>query len=154
MGLAGEAHSHRQEESAMSVVLNPYLSFRDNTREAMEFYRSVFGGELTVSTFAELGGAQDPSDESLVMHSQLTTEQGLTLMASDTPSRMELREGSNISVSLSGDDDATLRGYWERLSQDGTVSMPLEKAPWGDSFGMCTDRFGTAWLVNISGGAA
>ncbi|HEX5561567.1 MAG TPA: VOC family protein [Nocardioidaceae bacterium] len=136
----------------MSVVLNPYLSFRDNARAAMEFYQSVFGGELTVSTFAELGGAQDPSEADLVMHAQLSTEH-LTLMGSDTPSRMELPERSSISVSLSGDDDATLRGYWDRLCEDGTVSMPLEKAPWGDSFGMCTDRFGTAWLVNISGSA-
>ena len=137
----------------MSVVLNPYLSFRDNAREAMEFYRSVFGGDLTVSTFGELGAVEDPAEKDKVMHAQLTTERGLTLMASDTPPGMDLQQGSSISVSLSGDDEAELRGYWDGLSRDGTVAMPLEKAPWGDTFGMCTDRFGTAWMVNIAGGS-
>lgn len=134
----------------MTTRLNPYLGFRDTAKEAMEFYRSVFGGELTLSTFAELQGADDPADQDKIMHSQLMTENGLTLMASDTPSSMEYNPGSNYSISLSGDDDAELRGYWEKLSESGTVTMPLEKAPWGDSFGMCVDKYGVSWLVNIS----
>ena len=134
----------------MTTRLNPYLGFRDTAKEAMEFYRSVFGGELTLSTFAELQGADDPADQDKIMHSQLMTENGLTLMASDTPSSMEYNPGSNYSISLSGDDDAELRGYWEKLSQSGTVTMALEKAPWGDSFGMCVDKYGVSWLVNIS----
>src|SRR3954451_20036822 len=138
----------------MVTRLNPYLSFRDNAREAIEFYHSVFGGELTISTFGELQAAQDPAEADKVMHSMLVTEGGLTLMASDTPSRMEYTPGNNYSVSLSGEDDGELRGYWEKLSDGGTVTMPLEKAPWGDSFGMCADRFGVSWLVNISGGEA
>jgi PhnB protein len=64
---------------------------------------------------------------------------------------MDHTPGSNISVSLSGDDDAELRGYWDRLSASGTVTVPLEKAAWGDSFGMCTDGYGVTWLVNIVG---
>ena len=138
----------------MTSLLNPYLTFDGNAREAMEFYRSVFGGELTLSTFAELQGADDPADQDKIMHSQLMTDNGLTLMASDTPSSMEYNPGSNYSISLSGDDDAELRGYWEKLSEKGTVTMPLEKAPWGDSFGMCTDRYGVNWMVNISGTSA
>ena len=134
----------------MTTRLNPYLGFRDTAKEAMEFYRSVFGGELTLSTFAELQGADDPADQDKIMHSQLMTENGLTLMASDTPSSMEYNPGSNYSISLSGDDDAELRGYWEKLSESGTVTMALEKAPWGDSFGMCVDKYGVSWLVNIS----
>jgi PhnB protein len=134
----------------VTTRLNPYLGFRDTAKEAMEFYRSVFGGELTLSTFAELQGADDPADQDKIMHSQLMTENGLTLMASDTPSSMEYNPGSNYSISLSGDDDADLRGYWEKLSESGTVTMPLEKAPWGDSFGMCVDKYGVSWLVNIS----
>jgi PhnB protein len=85
------------------------------------------------------------------MHSMLTTDSGLVLMASDTPNRMDYTPGNNYSISLSGDDDAELRGYWEKLSAGGTVAMPLGPAPWGDSFGMCTDRFGVNWLVNIAG---
>jgi PhnB protein len=138
----------------MTTRLNPYLSFRDNAREAIEFYHSVFGGELTISTFGELQASQDPAEADKVMHSMLVTEGGLTLMASDTPSRMEYTPGNNYSVSLSGEDDGELRGYWEKLSDGGTVTMPLEQAPWGDTFGMCADRFGVSWLVNISGAEA
>jgi PhnB protein len=134
----------------VTTRLNPYLGFRDTAREAMEFYHSVFGGDLTISTFAEMHGNDDPGDQDKIMHSMLTTESGLTLMASDTPSNMEYTPGTNYSISLSGDDEAELRGYWEKLSADGTVTMPLEKAPWGDSFGMCVDKYGVSWLVNIS----
>ena len=134
----------------MTTRLNPYLSFRDNAREAMEFYKSVFGGELQSNTFKDFGLSQDPSDDDKVMHSMLEAPNGMVLMGADTPSAMEVQSGSSISISLSGDDEAELRGYFEKLSADGTVTMPLEKAPWGDHFGMCTDRFGVSWLVNIS----
>ena len=138
----------------MGVKLNPYLSFKDNARAAIEFYKSVFGGELQMSTFKEGGMPTDPGTEDLVMHAQLEAPNGITLMASDTPPGMEYRPGTNISISLSGNDEKTLRGYWEKLSAGGTTMMPLEKAPWGDTFGMCTDKFGIPWLVNISGASA
>jgi PhnB protein len=134
----------------MNTLLNPYLGFRDNARQAMDFYQSVFGGELVRSTFEEYQASEDPAEKDKIMHSTLTTENGLVLMAADTPNTMDYTPGTNISVSLSGDDDAELRGYWEKLSEGGTVGMPLEQAPWGDSFGMCTDKFGVSWLVNIS----
>jgi PhnB protein len=134
----------------MTTLLNPYLSFRDNAREAMTFYQSIFGGDLTTSTFGEYGASQDPAEQDKVMHAHLTTPSGLVLMASDTPNSMELPAASNISVSISGDDADALRSYWDGLTADGTVTMPLEPAPWGDTFGMCTDRFGTNWLVSIS----
>jgi PhnB protein len=136
----------------VTTRLNPYLGFRDQARDAMEFYHSVFGGELTLTTFGEMqGSSDDPGDQDKIMHSMLTTDSGLALMASDTPSSMEYAPGSNYSISLSGDDDTELRGYWEKLSDGGNVTMPLEKAPWGDSFGMCVDKYGVSWLVNISG---
>jgi PhnB protein len=134
----------------MTVRLNPYLSFRDNAREAMTFYESVFGGELTVSTFADFHASADPSEQNKIMHSQLETPDGLVLMAADTPDGMEYRPQAGVSVSLSGDDEARLRGYWERLSEGGTVTMPFERAPWGATFGMCVDRFGTSWMVNVA----
>jgi len=137
----------------MAVQLNPYLSFRDNARQAMEFYRSVFGGELNVSTFGDFQASQDPAEQDKVMHAQLTADHGLVLMGSDTPAHMEYTTGTNYSVSLSGDDEATLRGYWDKLSADATVTVPLDKAPWGDTFGMCVDKFGVSWLVNIAGSA-
>ena len=134
----------------MTVRLNPYLSFRDNAREAMTFYHSVFGGELTVSTFAEYHASADPTEQHNIMHSQLETPDGLVLMGADTPEGMEYRPQAGVSVSLSGDDEARLRGYWERLSEGGSVTVPFEKAPWGDTFGMCVDRFGTNWMVNVA----
>ena len=138
----------------MTVRLNPYLSFSDNAREALEFYRSVFGGELTFMTFAEGGPvSDDPADADKIMHGQLETEDGITLMGADTPGDME-HEAGGFAVSLSGDDDSTLRGYWEALSEGGTVIEPLATAPWGDSFGMCADRFGVTWMVNIAGSQA
>jgi PhnB protein len=135
----------------MTVRLNPYLNFRDNAREAMTFYHSVLGGDLDVSTFADFHASEDPAEQDKVMHSQLETPDGLVLMAADTPNRMEYRPQAGVAVSLSGDDEAKLRGYWERLSEDGTVTMPFEKAPWGDTFGMCVDRYGTSWMVNAAG---
>lgn len=135
----------------MSTRLNPYLGFRDTAREAMDFYQSVLGGELVRNTFGEFQASDDPAEQDKIMHSQLTTDGGLTLMAADTPNSMDYQPGSNHSVSLSGDDDAELRGYWDKLSDGGTVAMPLEPAPWGDSFGMCVDKFGVTWMVNIAG---
>ena len=135
----------------MATRLNPYLSFRDTAREAMEFYRTVFGGELTVNTFGESQASEDPAEQDKVMHAQLETDSGFVLMGADTPNSMDLATGSNISVSLSGDDEPELRGYWEKLSDGGTVIEPLVQAPWGDTFGMCTDRFGVTWMVNIAG---
>ena len=135
----------------MQSRLNPYLSFRDNAREAMEFYRSVFGGTLQMNTFAEFGASEDPSEADKIMHSMLEADNGIVFMAADTPGSMEHRPGTNMSMSLSGDDDAELSGYFEKLSEGGTVNQPLEAAPWGDKFGMLTDRFGIDWMVNISG---
>jgi PhnB protein len=135
----------------MPSVLNPYLNFSDSAREALEFYRSVFGGELNVSTFGESGMSDDPAQADKVMHGQLSTQNGFTLMASDTPPGMPLTQGDSISISLSGDDSAELSRYWEKLVDGGAVTVPLEQAPWGDTFGMCVDRFGVNWLVNIAG---
>jgi PhnB protein len=138
----------------MTTQLSPYLSFRDNARQAMDFYHSVLGGELTASTFAEFQASDDPAEQDKIMHSMLTTSGGLVLMASDTPSRMDYTPGNNFSISLSGDkaDEDELRGYWDKLAAGGTQTMPLGPAPWGDIFGMCTDKFGINWLVNIAGG--
>jgi PhnB protein len=134
----------------MASQLNPYISFSDNARQAFEFYRDVFGGNLTLSTFGEFGQSEGGD---LIMHGALETDKGFHLMGADTPPGMERREGSAITISLSG-DDAELRGYWDKLSSGGTVTMPLEKQMWGDEFGMCVDQFGVAWMVNIAGDSA
>jgi PhnB protein len=133
----------------MTTRLNPYLNFNGDARAAMEFYKSVFGGELLLSTFADFQMAHDPSENDLVMHAHLTSPNDLVLMGADTPASMGYHPGDNYSVSLSGDDDAELRGYWNGLTEGGTIIEPLTVAPWGDAFGMFKDRFGVSWLVNI-----
>ncbi|MBT2503854.1 VOC family protein [Curtobacterium sp. ISL-83] len=138
----------------MTVNLNPYLGFRDQAREALDFYHSVFGGELKVGTFGEMMPTADPADADKVMHGQIEGEHGVVLMASDAPTGMEGPTVSNISVSLSGDDEAFLTRCWNGLAEGANVIEPLTKAPWGDTFGMLTDRFGITWLVNVSGVAA
>lgn len=134
----------------MPTRLNPYLSFLDNTRQAMEFYQTVFGGKLTMSTFKDYHASQDPSEDDKIMHSELEAENGIYFMASDTPNRMEYKVGTTMSMSLSGENEAELRGYFEKLAVGGTISMPMEKAPWGDTFGMLKDKFGVDWLVNVA----
>ncbi|MFD1812968.1 VOC family protein [Rhodococcus gannanensis] len=134
----------------MSSRLNPYISLKDNARAAMEFYRSVFGGELALNTFGEFGDRDAPGAD-LIMHGMLETPQGFTLMAADTPPGMEHNPGTNFAVSLSGDDADELNGWWAKLSDGGAVQVPLEKQMWGDTFGMCLDRFGVGWMVNIAG---
>ncbi|HEY3633384.1 MAG TPA: VOC family protein [Jatrophihabitantaceae bacterium] len=133
----------------MATRLNPYLNFANEAGPAMEFYQSVFGGELTQNTYGELQLSHGPDDDAKIMHSVLDTPNGLTLMAADSPS--DLEPGTNGSISVSGDDEAELRGYWDKLSDGGTVTYPLAVAPWGDTFGMCTDKYGISWLVNIAG---
>ena len=135
----------------MATHLNPYLCFPDNARQAMEFYHSVFGGELALSTFGEFHASEDPAEQDKIMHGMLTSPSGLVLMGADTPNGMDYNPGDNISVSLSGEDEAELRGYWEKLTDGATITMPLNAAPWGDTFGMCADKFGVNWLVNIAG---
>jgi|tagenome__1003787_1003787.scaffolds.fasta_scaffold20678382_2 PhnB protein len=134
-------------EDTMASRLNPYLNFDGNAREAMEYYRDVFGGELRVSTFGEFGMEGAGSDK--IMHAQLETPSGYTLMASDTAPGMQRTTGDAITVSLSGEDGDELRGYWDKLSDGGQVTMQFEKQMWGDEFGMCVDRYGVPWMIDV-----
>jgi len=132
----------------MASRLNPYISFNGNARQAMEFYKDVFGGDLAVNTFGEYGMEGPQADK--VMHAMLEAPSGFTLMGADYPPGSERQHGNDNTISLSGEDESELRGYWDKLSDGGTVTMPLEKQMWGDTFGMCTDKFGHDWMVNIT----
>ena len=132
----------------MPLRLNPYITFAGDAREAMEFYQAALGGELVVNTFGEYGDAGPDSDK--VMHANLETSDGFTLMASDTPPGTESPQGSSITVSLSGEDEDRLRGFWDKLTEGAEIDMPLEKQMWGDVFGQFTDRFGIRWMLNIT----
>lgn len=133
----------------MASRLNPYLTFDGNTREAIEFYQQALGGTLAVNMFGEYG-QDDPAIKDKILHARLETPSGFTLMASDSPPGVEVTSGNNMAISLSGDDEAELRGYWDKLCEGGTITMPLEQQMWGDVFGICNDRFGMTWMVNIT----
>lgn len=134
----------------MSITLNPYLTFDGTCRDAMEFYRSIFGGKLDVLTFGDAGMEGVPGDG--VMHSHLGTDAGFTFMASDGGGQ-PVTHGTGYSMSISGpaEDADAMRSYFEKLSEGGTVTMPLERQMWGDEFGITLDRFGIQWMVNIGG---
>ena len=130
----------------MTARLNPYIGFRGEAREAMQFYERVFGGTLTVNTFGEFDAQHSPEQADRIMHSALETTRGFTIMAGDMG---EGGSGADIAMCLNGDDAEELRGYWRQLSDGGTVQVPLDKQMWGDEFGACVDRFGVSWMVNI-----
>jgi PhnB protein len=130
----------------MAIRLNPYLHFSGDARAAMEFYRSVLGGQLDVMTFGDMGGGGDQFPDDGVMHAFLRSDAGLELMASDGSD--PAASGDKVSCSISGDDVGTLTRYFEGLAEGGTVDVPFEKQVWGDTFGQVTDRFGIRWLVN------
>lgn len=135
----------------MGSILNPYINFDGRAREAMEYYKTVFGGNLELDTFAGFGMVEaDSPDADRIMHGQLETPHGFTLMASDTMTGTPFNPGNNMTVSLSGDDADDLRGFWSALADSGEVAMPLEKAPWGAEFGQLVDRYGVSWMVNVS----
>ena len=132
----------------MTTQLNPYLTFNGNAREAMEFYHSIFGGELKVSTFGEFGNP-DPAVADKVMHAMLTTPKGYLLMASDTAPGTPFNPGTTMTVSLSGDPGEGLEEVWAKLADGGQVNLPFEKQMWGDLFGQLVDKFGTQWMVDV-----
>ena len=136
----------------MKSILNPYISFNNNAREALEFYHSIFGGTIEMSTFKEGGMSDgDPIEDNKIMHGMIQAENGMTFMAADSPKGVEYKTGTNSSISLSGDNEEELTSYYNGLSAGGTIGEPLTKAPWGDTFGMFTDKFGIQWMVNIAG---
>ncbi|GAB3706627.1 VOC family protein [Mariniluteicoccus flavus] len=133
----------------MSMQLNPYITFNGNCTEAMEFYGRALGAAPQTMTFRDSG-----MDIDGVMHSAIATPDGFHIFASDHAEGMgDYTPGTNVQVSLSGDDADALRGYWDKLSEGGNVFMPLEKQMWGDVYGQFADRFGILWHVNIAGDA-
>lgn len=134
----------------MTVILNPYLTFETSAEAAFTWYQSVFGGELVLSRFRDMDPASPEEIADLVMHAHLTAPDGLVLMGADTPSDLGTMVSEQpVSISLSGTDAARLNRFWDLLSIGATIEAALEKAPWGDTFGMLVDQYGVRWMVNI-----
>ncbi len=136
----------------MTSRLNPYIQFDGTAEEALAFYQQVFGGELDLNRFGDYGVTEEPI-AGKIMHGQLETPSGFTLMAADAAPGMQLKPAGNITISLSGDDAGDLSRWFDGLAEGGTVLMPLEKQMWGDVYGMVTDKFGVDWMANIAGDA-
>lgn len=132
------------------IVMNPYIHFNGECRQAMEFYESIFGGKVDYSTYGE--SSSMPVEDKFkdhIMHADLQAD-GLRLMASDSGPMGQGKIGENMSISLSGDERDKLMKYYEGLSKGGNIIVPMAKQTWGDEFGMLTDKFGTKWLININ----
>lgn len=133
----------------MKIALNPYLNFNgSDTAKAMKFYQQVLGGELTMQTFGEAGMAKTDEEKDYIIHAVLKNDD-ISFMASSGHPGLSVKFGDNISMSISGDDEGSLKKYFDGLSVGGSVNMPLEKQFWGDTSGLLTDKFGVQWMVNI-----
>ena len=140
------------------ATLNPYISFRTEAAEALEFYRSVLGGTVETMTFDSMGdtmGPLAPETKNLVMHGSLTLEDGLVLMAADTPPGMDYEAPTaGVTVAMTSadpGDQPRFADYFAKLSEGGTPGVPFEQAPWGDYFGQFVDRFGVSWMFDVAG---
>lgn len=135
----------------MSVLTTPHLNFRGQARAALSFYQSVFGGDLTVVTYADAHNvtAEDEADQ--VMWGQVESPAGLRVMAYDVPAHTPWEPGViPVFVSVRGTDTAELTSYWEKLSDGATVVVPLGPAGWAPLYGMLQDRFGVTWVLDIA----
>jgi PhnB protein len=135
----------------MIIILSPYFMFNGNALDAMKFYHSIFGGELIMQTYGEAPIEINLAMKDKIMHASLTNEYFI-LMASDhiKDEMHKLREGNNISLTLTGSDEKLLTDYFNMLSEQGKIMMPLEKQFWGDIYGTVTDKFGIDWMINIT----
>lgn len=132
----------------MAVNTTTHLNFRGDARAALEFYRSVFGGDLAAVTYQDAGNAEEPADH--VMWGQVLADNGFHVMAYDVPSRMSYDQGENsFFVSLRGTTVEEVTGYWTQLSDRATVVIPMGPAGWAPAYGMLKDRFGVVWVVDV-----
>ncbi|MBO3089735.1 VOC family protein [Cellulomonas dongxiuzhuiae] len=134
----------------MTISTTTHLNFRGQARDALELYRSVFGGDLTAVTYAQAGAVTDPLEADQVMWGQVASAAGFRVMAYDVPSHTAYEPGVNpVFVSVRGTDADELRGHWENLAVGASVRVPLAEAAWSPLYGMLTDRFGVTWVLDL-----
>ncbi|MFC5183831.1 VOC family protein [Actinomadura harenae] len=137
----------------MSVTTTTHLNLRGEARAALEFYRSVFGGDLAVVTYKDAGAVQEESEADQVMWGQVLAANGFHVMAYDVPSRLPYGQGENaFFVSVRGETVEEVTGYWEGLIEGSTIVIPLGPAGWAAAYGMVRDRFGVTWVLDVVSG--
>jgi PhnB protein len=135
--------------------INAYLHFLGNTEEAMNFYKSILGGEFTIfSRFRDVPGGDKMSaaDQKKILHISLTTKSGVIIMATDSLESMEQKVsfGNNIHLCIQADSEAEVDKLFAELSSEGKVEMPVNKTFWGAYFGMCRDKYNVQWMINYT----
>ncbi|MER6164537.1 VOC family protein [Streptomyces violaceorubidus] len=134
----------------MTAKAVTHLNFRGEAREALTFYRSAFGGDLTLVTYQDAGNVQDPAAAHQVMFGQVSSADGPSVMAYDVPSDLPWNRGENaFFVSVRGESAEEITAYWERLAEGATVLRPLGAAQWASLYGMLRDRFGVTWILDV-----
>ncbi|MFD2922494.1 VOC family protein [Halobacillus naozhouensis] len=132
----------------MQKQANPYFTFNGNAKEALDFYKSVFEGEITdVQTFGEADFDTPPEADDRIMHARFTKD-GLFFMVSDTFPGSTSEAGNLISLALELDHEDEINTVYNRLSEGGTVHMELQDTFWGATFAKVKDRFGVTWDLN------
>ncbi len=139
------------------TTVNLYLTFNGNCREAFEFYKTAFGGDFSyLGTFEDMPPSEDhpslpDSEKDKIMHVSLPISDETALMGSDTSTAFgpPVKAGNNFSISINTDSKEEADDLFEKLSEGGKVTMPLEKTFWSPYFGMFTDKFGVNWMVNV-----
>ncbi len=133
------------------MITTTHLNFRGEARAALEFYRSVFGGDVTIFTYADAHNDQQPSEAEQVMLGQVIADNGLHVMAYDAPSTVPFERGQNsFFVSVRGDSPDEITRYWQQLSDGGIVIAALAPASWSPLYGMLQDRFGIVWVLDVA----
>lgn len=134
----------------MAINTTTHLNFRGDAHAALEFYRSVFGGELVIVTHAQAYGTTDPAETDLVSWGQVASDAGFRVMAFDVPAARPYEPGvSPFFVSVRGTDPEEIGDYWTRLTEGGSVIAPLEPSAWSPLYGMVRDRFGVTWVLDV-----
>jgi PhnB protein len=134
----------------MTVKSVAHLNFRGDARAALEFYQSVFGGDLAAVTYKDAGNLRNPAEADQVMWGQVLAGDGFHVMAYDVPSHLPWNRGENsFFLSVRGESAEEITAYWEKLSVGATVAQPLAPAQWAPLYGMLTDRFGVVWVLDV-----
>ena len=152
----------------MSITTTTHLNFRGDARAALEFYRSVFGGDLSIATYGDFGMPAEAPGASNVVFGQLESENGFRVMAYDIPGATggsaatagTTRRENGVTltdqpffVSVRGDALDEVQGYWVALSVGASIIEPLAASAWSPGFGMLTDRFGVTWILDVAAAA-
>jgi PhnB protein len=130
-------------------MLNPYLFFNGNCEAAFKYYEKVLGGKIEMMLRANEAPADMPAEpgfEDKIMHARMTIG-GQALMASDSPPA-HFQTPQGFRVSLTVHDVAEAERKYKALAEGGAETMPFSKTFFAKGFGMCTDQFGTPWMVN------